>query len=189
MTSRPTYHQNRQLLVVNMIGGPGVGKSTVAHGVMHRLKTAGIAAEYVSEVAKDLTWAGDHFSLGEQDKIAAMQNERLRRLVGQVEVAVMDSSLLLGLLYMPDDFPPSFKQYLIDVHESYNNTYFQLIRSNSIPYDPNGRNQTLTQSVELDTRAADLFHKLGYSIMQVSVDPSEQHCAAHLIAADIIDRL
>jgi len=35
--------------VVNLYGGPGSGKSTTAHGLIHILKSSGIEAEFAHE--------------------------------------------------------------------------------------------------------------------------------------------
>ncbi len=43
-------------LVVNLLGGPGSGKSTTAADVFARLKWQDINCELVTEFAKDLVW-------------------------------------------------------------------------------------------------------------------------------------
>lgn len=164
-TSRVPYANNASLLVVNLLGGPGVGKSTIAHAVVNDLKRSAINAEYVGEFAKDLTWSRDAFLLGEQDYVFAMQNNRLRRLVGQVDVVVMDTSLLLGLLYMPQDFPSSFKQFVVDAYNSYNNLNVVIDRVPHMKYEQTGRNQSAAEAVKIDDHVIDLLttHNQPYS--------------------------
>lgn len=53
------------MIVVNLYGGPGVGKSTGAAYVFARLKEAGVVAELVTEFAKDLTWGHSRAILDE----------------------------------------------------------------------------------------------------------------------------
>ena len=44
------------MLVVNLFGAPGAGKSTGAAYIFSKLKMAGINAELVTEFAKDKVW-------------------------------------------------------------------------------------------------------------------------------------
>ena len=46
----------RIMLVVNLFGAPGAGKSTGAAYIFSRLKMLGINAELVTEFAKDKVW-------------------------------------------------------------------------------------------------------------------------------------
>lgn len=41
---------------INVLGGPGVGKSTTAAYVFSEMKRMGLSVEYVPEVAKDFVW-------------------------------------------------------------------------------------------------------------------------------------
>ena len=43
-------------IVVNLWGGPGVGKTTCAWEIASELKKEGYVTEYVSEYAKELVW-------------------------------------------------------------------------------------------------------------------------------------
>lgn len=44
------------MIVVNLFGAPGAGKSTGAARIFSNLKMAGINAELVTEFAKDKVW-------------------------------------------------------------------------------------------------------------------------------------
>lgn len=44
------------MIVVNLFGAPGVGKSTGAARIFSNLKMAGINAELITEFAKDKVW-------------------------------------------------------------------------------------------------------------------------------------
>ena len=47
------------MLVINLFGVPGSGKSTGAAYIFSRLKMAGINAELITEFAKDKVWEGN----------------------------------------------------------------------------------------------------------------------------------
>ena len=144
------YIDNSRLTVINFFGGPGTGKSSGAAGLFNFMKSTGMSVDYVSEVAKDYTWEKRFHMLTEQDYIFAKQNNRLRRLVGNVQYAIVDSPLVLGLMYMPDDFPAAthFSQFVIAAFNSYSNINILLDRRTV--YDPAGRNQTEDEAIEKD---------------------------------------
>jgi tRNA uridine 5-carbamoylmethylation protein Kti12 len=87
------------MLVINLFGAPGVGKSTTAAKIFSRLKDLGIKSELVTEFAKDLVWEESFNLLNNQIYVFANQHMRLLRLKGKVAVAVVDSPLLLSVYY------------------------------------------------------------------------------------------
>ena len=82
--------------ILNFYGGPGTGKSTSAALAFATLKQGGVNAEITLEYAKELTWAGQKITTLRQFELFGEQSLRLVRLLGQVEVIVTDSPLLLG---------------------------------------------------------------------------------------------
>ena len=109
MQPNPT-HTKLTLKVINLWGEPGAGKSTVAAGLFNLMKLMGEKVELVTEYAKDLTYEKNHGSLQNQLLILATQDNRLRRLEGQVEWAITDSPLPLGILYVT----PEYDEWLED---------------------------------------------------------------------------
>jgi broad-specificity NMP kinase len=53
-------------IVINLIGGPGCGKSIMAMQLFIKLKILGYSVEYVSEYAKKLTWTKNYDGLNNQ---------------------------------------------------------------------------------------------------------------------------
>ena len=86
--------------IVNIIGGPGVGKSTIATGVFSLLKQNNISCELASEYAKDVTWEGNHNLFNNQIKIFAEQYRRIYRLLDKVSYVICDSPLILNSIYL-----------------------------------------------------------------------------------------
>lgn len=151
-----SYDENKKLTVINLFGGPGIGKSTLAAGLFHTMKVRGMSVELVTEVAKDLIWEGRRTMLTEQDHVFSEQNKRLRRLVGQVEYAVVDSPLLMGIAYCRDFFPKTFFPYVVETVRTYNNINILLTRT--FKYDQVGREQTEEGAIEKDNIIKHLLH-------------------------------
>lgn len=54
------------MLVVNLFGSPGTGKSTLSAYIFSQLKLANINCELVSEFAKDMVWENNMTALENQ---------------------------------------------------------------------------------------------------------------------------
>ena len=126
--------------IINLFGGPGSGKSTIAAEVFARMKKLGYAVELVNEVAKDIVHEQHMgYMMAHQDKISAEQNYRQARVCGIYEYVVTDSPILLGIFYTPDGYYPSFQRLVIEKFQSYDNINIYLDRT--AEYDPRGRYQ------------------------------------------------
>ena len=136
------------MLVVNLFGGPGVGKSTLAAGIFCRLKRRGFNVELVTEYAKDLTWEKNHCKLGNQLRVFAEQYHRLQRLNGQVDIAITDAPLLASIAYAGPELPPSFAALVADMHRELGGINILLHRTG--PYQAAGRLQAEVEALALD---------------------------------------
>jgi ABC-type oligopeptide transport system ATPase subunit len=134
--------------VVNLFAGPGAGKSTTAAGLFHLMKLEGMNVELVTEYAKDMTWEKRHNILTDQLYMFAKQRRRITRLEGSVDFVVTDSPLLLFLVYAPKDYPPSWKQLVLDLWNSYLNVNFYIDRVKR--YAKVGRSQTEDEARGID---------------------------------------
>ena len=84
------------MLVVNLFGAPGAGKSTGAAYIFSRLKLAGINAELVTEFAKDKVWEESKAVFQNQAYIFGKQYFRISRVQDKVDVVITDSPILLS---------------------------------------------------------------------------------------------
>lgn len=152
-------------LVVNLYAGPGTGKSTTAASVFAILKQNGINAELSHEFAKDLTWEKRHKTLTFQPYVIGKQMWRIQRLLGEVDIVINDSPVLLGLVYGVDaSWMKKYEQFILEYHKSLNTLDIFLIRSSDRPYNPKGRNQTEAEASALDDKIANVLdrHSLPY---------------------------
>lgn len=130
------------MLVVNLTGAPGAGKSTGAAYVFSQLKMRGINCELVTEYAKDKVWEEDTAALNNQAYVFGHQLFRLTKLEGKVDVVITDSPILLSIIYNKDmkRLGPAFTEVVKNCFTSFDNINFFIHRVK--PYNPIGRLQT-----------------------------------------------
>lgn len=146
------------MIVVNLFGGPGCGKSTGAAYIFAMLKMAGVNAELVTEFAKDKTWERNSKALTCQPYVFGKQVYRIDRCADQVDVIVTDSPIILSLLYNEDqNIEPEFAQMVIKKFNEFDNYNFFLYRLKE--YNPIGRNQTEEEAKKIDNNILNLFNK------------------------------
>lgn len=136
--------------IINLIGAPGAGKSTLAAGLFYQMKRSYMNVELVTEYAKDLTYDGHSTENMDQLSVFSEQHRRIARLIGKVDYVITDSPLYLSAYYASKtDTPLSFRDYVMSMANKYQNLNYLVTRNHR--YDPNGRSQ--------DEAAADRIHK------------------------------
>jgi hypothetical protein len=89
------------MILFNLCGAAGCGKSTAAAYLFAKLKMAGFRAELVGEYARDVIYNKTFDHLNNQLLMAGKQYDKMRRLAlsGFIDFAVADSPLIQGCLY------------------------------------------------------------------------------------------
>ena len=151
--------------IINLLGGPGSGKSTTAAGLFYKLKLHDYKVELVTEYAKDLTYEKRHMTLENQIYVFAKQLHRIERVKDQVDYVVTDSPILLSCIYAKKDLPDSFEKLVIDMWNADDNVIFYMNRVK--PYQEYGRSQTYDQAVQIDglTKLFLTKHNLDYNVI------------------------
>lgn len=134
-------------LVINLYGGPGLGKSTMAANIFSELKWKNINCELVAEYAKDKVWEESLKVLENQIYVFGKQHHRLFRLKDQVDIIVTDSPILLSVIYDAEK-RDVFKQLVTEEYNKFNNLNILLKREKE--YSPIGRLQTEEEAIEKD---------------------------------------
>ena len=86
------------MLIVNIFGAPGAGKSTYAARLYSELKVLGVETELVREVAKQYVYDGTLCNR-DQHSLLTKAIDQIEGLCNQVEVVVSDSPVLLSAVY------------------------------------------------------------------------------------------
>lgn len=132
--------------VINLIGSPGTGKSTIASELFAKMKWEGYDVELVSEYAKELIWEERNETFKNELYLFAKQHHRLFRLNGKVEYVITDRPLILSVFYNQKygDNSQQFKDIVLHEVNKFQNVNVFLKRTK--PYISKGRNQTEEES-------------------------------------------
>lgn len=171
-----------ETIVVNLLGGPGVGKSTTTAAVFALLKKMGIECELASEYAKELVWEQRNETFKDELYIFAKQAHRLFRLNGKVEVVVTDRPLILTCCYATDD--KELCDFCYNRFSKYKNLNYLLARNDSL-YVENGRNQTLEEAKKIDDMLRAKLEELNIPYKELAVNKN----TVNEIALDLINEV
>lgn len=166
-------------LVVNLIGGPGTGKSTTRAGVFFELKSHGINAEEAPEYAKEQVWAGNLRTLDNQLYVFAKQHHRLFRLMADVNVIVTDSPLIMSAYYGRHVTSHYFHGLVREMFDGMNNLNFFLVREK--PFNPKGRTQDEAQAREIDSWLYEYLIKEGIPYTAVPANRDAPQTIAKMV--------
>lgn len=175
MFERPTY----PTLVINTVGEPGSGKTTLSFWLSQALKKEGIVTEFVPEVVKYECFdaAGrSRVSSGKFDhRYLLRQTRLLRPLIGNVEVVVNDGAYEIFYFYarrrMDERSLENFQNRLMALRESVigsSESWFVMPTRNH-PYELVGRNEDEHQArairVEMMDCLAEKFGKTATTLL------------------------
>ena len=155
----------KETLVINLIGGPCSGKSTVAAELFARLKKMGIKTELVSEYIKDRIYEENKTMPNNQIAIFGMEHYNISNKIGKVEVIVHDGSFINNCIYKSEE-NEEFDNLIISEYKKFNNLDFFIKRGN-IEFETYGRIHNLNQSKELDNIIKETYNNNGLNYIEV----------------------
>ena len=168
------------MILINLTGGPGAGKTTLSYYLAYRLKAAGIRAELTSESSREhhiYTYPPDRVPLQLLDNqilVVGQQYERILRLKRHgFEVAVCDSALEQQTIYFRGHiYEKTLKAVVKDTAKQFE-TYSVFINPKPGVYDPESRTQrTEAAARALDKEVRKLFKNKFW--MEVGWDEAEK---------------
>jgi hypothetical protein len=145
------------MILINLFGGPGIGKSTAAAALYAGMSMRGINAELVGEAAKSIVWDECQSLLENQVLVTGRQYQRILRLVGKVDVAIADSPLILAYVYGQNlSYISRVRDLIWALEDDLGDRGVEVFnvvlkRDLSRPYQPNGRvQQTVEEAIAFD---------------------------------------
>lgn len=158
-------------MIINLVAGPGSGKTTIAANLFSIMKIEGFNIEYVQEVAKRYVWLGDFETLNNQYYISREQYKLFKSMNNVIDYIVTDGSLLHGLWYNrynQDNLSNVEKteNAILDWYYEFDNIVFFLDR-NDIRYEEAGRIQTEDEAKQIDRELKDILDE--FSIEHIDI--------------------
>lgn len=166
----------KKTVVINIVGGPGAGKSTIASGVFNLLKMSQRDAELVNEYPKSLVWEERKKTFDDSLYLFAKQSHIQYSINGKVDYMVTDRPLIMSNMYhnfwMDKDWPKewneAFYQIVKQTWDLYENRVYLIERA--FPYTANGRNENEEEALHQDKLTKKWLDDLGIDYITVRGD-------------------
>jgi len=162
---------------INIYGGPGVGKSTLAARIYSDLRRGFFNVELVQEVVKQYVYAGRTLKPWDYVNTFGQQFEAEHLpLSAGVKSVVTDSPLFLQCIYAFEDNSPAYEP-LVDICRKFDEEYptFNILvtRSGATPYETLGRWQNRADAVRVDQMVWDALDR--HLIDYMAINPMDNH--------------
>ena len=166
--------------IINLYGGAGIGKSSIASGLLHQLKKRHYSVDAPYEFPKALAWDSNTEAVKDQLFVIGNQHRGITRSWGKVDYIIMDSPILLALVYKNlytktnDEYPSclyrdGFDFLIANINNYYDNVNILLERDKS-DFDPVGRYQTLEESIRVDNRIKEVLDEINVKYHKLHTD-------------------
>lgn len=167
--------------IINLIGGPGIGKSTLSALIYAKLKINKnkYTVEYVQEYAKQLVWMQEFDILNNQYYVTQRQYKLLKQMTEKVDFVITDGPIIQGLYYNlhnRDNISDKDKtqQFILQSHSEFNNINIFLNRGN-YEYESQGRLQSEEEAKEIDVILKHLLKHNNISFESFDSDSTENN--------------
>lgn len=139
----------KECIVVNLMGGPGVGKTIISKEVFAALKREGIACDESPEYIKRKLREKAMKVIESQLYIFGKQQFQLYTLKDEVDVIITDSPLLNCSIYDKEKCP-FLKGLILKEFNKYTNLTYFIERDDNYKYETEGRYQNLEGAKKVD---------------------------------------
>ena len=172
---------SKKTYIINLIGGPGIGKSTLSALIYAKLKLHEnkFVVEYVQEYAKHLVWTKNFDVLNNQYYVTQYQYKLLKQMDTEVDYIVTDGPICQGLYYNlhnKDNISniDKTKKFMLDSHNEFNNINIFLKRG-KFEYESQGRLQTEEEAKEIDVILKHLLKQNGIEFLEFEANSTEKN--------------
>lgn len=166
--------------IINLFAGPSAGKSSIAAGILHKLKKKHISCDAPYEFPKVLAWDNNKEAIKDQLYVLANQHRGIAKSYGKVKYIVVDSPILLSMVYKdyyndPTEYPSclyleEFDNLILKIHNYYDNLNVVLVRSKDSDHNDKERFHNLDESNELDKTIINMLKNNNISYIEIPVD-------------------
>ena len=176
--------KNKPVIVINIIGGPGVGKSILTSEVFSSLKRDFVSCEISHEYIKKKLREKALKAVESQIYIFAKQQFQLFSMKDEVDVIITDSPIIFGAIYDKTSCP-CLKALILKEFNKYDNMNYLLLRDETIPYEQEGRYQDSEGAKKVDNSIVNFLDKESISYKTIyGIDNS-----VNIIVKDVKERL
>ena len=167
-------------IIINILGAPGVGKSTLSAEIFSILKKRNYIVEYVNEFAKDLVYKNSLECLNNQIYVSGIQHHKVWTILKYHKdnnikngVIITDSPLILGMLYYKGN-NPYFEKFIIDEFQNFYPFEIQnfnyLILNQNETFEESGRIHNKEESLKIENRLKALLNNYNISYIAGNYD-------------------
>jgi thymidylate kinase len=162
-------------IIINLIGGPGSGKSIFSALLFAEMKMKKYKIEYVQEYAKELVWLKKYEYLKNQHHIALTAYNIFHNISQEVDIIITDGSLLHGLYYNRyeennySNVEKTEKAIMEYYNEFYNINIF-IERNPKIEYEKAGRLQKEKEAKQIDILFEDILNEKDINYIKIVSD-------------------
>ena len=143
--------------LINLFGGPGIGKSSIAAGIFYKLKKKHISCNNPYEFPKTLAWDNNIPAIKDQLYVFANQHRGIAQSYGKVDYIIIDSPILFSKIYhsyYTQEYPAefygdSFHKMILELHNKYDNINILLERAEGV-HNEEERFQDYEESLVID---------------------------------------
>ena len=169
--------------LINLFGGPGIGKSGISAGITYNLKRQHISCNNPYEFPKRLAWDNNVPAIKDQLYVFANQHRGIAESYGKVDYIVIDSPILFSTIYhtyytsgYPAEFyGQAFHDLVLDLHSKYDNINILLERSEGV-HNEGERFQDFEESLIIDKLCKKILddNDIPYHTVKVGEDTVDQ---------------
>lgn len=167
----------RETYVINIIGGPGIGKTTISALLFANLKIRGYVCEYVQEFAKKLVWLKDYDTLNNQFFVSKEQYNLLKQIDGHVDFLITDGPLIHGIYYNKynkdnNSNTDKVEKFILTSINKFRNINIVLDRVDR-DYEKEGRIQTEEEAKDIDVILKHILRTNNFTFSSFQADPEQ----------------
>lgn len=169
--------------LINIFGGPGIGKSSISSGITYKLKKKHITCDNPYEFPKLLAWDKNNEAIKDQLYVLANQHRGIAKSYGKVDYIVIDSPIMFSLIYKtfystgyPAEFyGEHFNKMIVDLHNRYDSINILLERTEG-NHNDDERYQNLEESIAIDKHCKKILddNNIPYHTIQVGKNTVKQ---------------